>query len=197
MAKDLESAAADAVYEAAYGMTELDLDKLGEEARERVHIEADNAVIYNSDALAIINEYEGHPAARVAEEEADDFGEVFKASDWQKAQTTYAYLIARAVIGACVEEQLMDITAKAEHLLDVLGSLQRYSRAVLPSDERELTVSRDCPHGWAAHDREDDEGTYFWTSEQVDGCNAVAIQTESGLWLSYTWQASDKATRAA
>jgi len=52
-----------------------------------------------------------------------------------------------------------------------------------PADPR---VTSDCPHGWAAHDREDEAGTHFWTEGNLEGCRAVAVKV-AGIWLSYTW----------
>ena len=184
MARDLEEAGNTVVYEAAYRMTTLDLDTLREEAQEDANQAADNAVIYNSDALTIINEYASHPAASDAEDNADSSGQTFKPSDWQAAQTAYAYWIALAVIETKISEALDDLEAKANHLLEWLDA-NLTSEAPTAED---LTLSRNCPHGWAAHDREDVEGTHFWTSGQVDELNAVAIRAECGLWLSYTWK---------
>lgn len=54
-------------------------------------------------------------------------------------------------------------------------------------EHENFKVSRDCPFGDFAHNREDDDGVHYWTSRQLDGLNGVAIKADCGVWLSFTW----------
>jgi hypothetical protein len=50
-------------------------------------------------------------------------------------------------------------------------------------DDPVIALSLSCIHGWAAHDREDGDGTMYFVSRQLDGCNGLARQF-NGVWMS-------------
>lgn len=172
---NLEAAAADCISDAIYGMKTLDLDALRDNAEEQASSAADSACTYTSACLDIISEYERE--AYGAEDMTS--GQTYEAADWQKAMCAYAYAVAYTVISRNVHDLLEEIEQAADDLRDAAESRGLED----PADPR---ISADCPHGWAAHDREDAEGTCFWTEGNLEGCRAVARKV-AGIWLSFTW----------
>jgi len=158
----------------------LDLGELREDIGERAFDAADNACIYYHWCEEIISRYESDPRADTDSCDADNFA-MFKPSEYQKAMQAYAFYIARSIIEAEACELMDEIEEARDHLALALATV---GPAPPSSDFR---LSADCPHGWAAHDREDDHGACFWVSRQLDGCNAVAVPA-AGVWLSYTWE---------
>ena len=185
MAKDLEQYGTSCVGEAIYGIDKLDLDKLREDVSDRVYQDAENACIYTHDCMDIIRDYE-----REHGDDADDTsGKEYKASEWQEAMQAYAYGVAVNAIRHYADEALDKIEEMADLLIDEIP-------ACFGADRDDLRVSLQCPHGWAPHDREDNDGICFWVSKQLDGCNAVAVDA-GALWLSYTWTPADEVTDSA
>lgn len=172
---NLEAAAADCIADALYGMKTLDLQELRDNAEDMASSAADSACIYTSACLDIISDYERE--ADGAEEMTS--GQTYEAADWQQAMCAYAYAIAYTVISRNVHDLLEEIEEAADDLRDAAESHGLED----PADPR---ISADCPHGWAAHDREDAEGTCFWTEGNLEGCRAVARKV-AGIWLSYIW----------
>ena len=172
---NLEAAAADCIADAIYGMKTLDLQELRDNAEDMASSAADSACIYTSACLDIISDYERE--ADGAEEMTS--GQTYEAADWQQAMCAYAYAIAYTVISRNVHDLLEEI----EEAADGLRNAAEAHGLEDPADPR---ISADCPHGWAAHDREDAEGTCFWTEGKLEGCRAVARKV-AGIWLSYTW----------
>jgi len=157
---------------------QLDLDKLREDINDRSFDAAESACIYTHACADIIAHYEGDPRADT--EGADDVGS-FKPSQYREAMQCYAHFIARSIIEAEAFGLLDELKEAQEHLASVLPAL------VDDADESDYRLSADCPHGWAAHNREDEAGACYWLSHQLDGCNAVAVPA-AGVWLSYTWE---------
>lgn len=172
---NLEAAAADCISDAIYGMETLDLQELRDNAEEQASSAADSACIYTSACLDIISDYERE--ADGAQEMTS--GQTYEAADWQQAMTAYAYAVAYTVISRNVHSLLEEIEEAADDLRDAAEAHGLED----PADPR---ISSDCPHGWAAHDREDAAGTHFWTEGNLEGCRAVARKV-ADIWLSYTW----------
>lgn len=172
---NLEAAARDCINEAIYGMTELDLQELRDNAEEQASSAADSACTYTSACLDIISDYEREADG------AEDMtgGATYEAADWQQAMTAYACAIAYTVISQNVHSLLEEI----EEAADGLRNAAEAHGLEDPADPR---VTMDCPHGWAVHDREDEAGTCYWTQGNLEGCRAVARKV-AGIWLSYTW----------
>jgi hypothetical protein len=162
----------------------INLDSLRDDISDRAHELADNAVIYYSDCTDIIAQYESDPRADT--DSADHMGQTFKPSEWQEAKTAYAYWIARSIIEAEAIETVDAIGEAVETLTDELDKL------AVEYDADSFRLSAYCPHGWAAHNRESAEGTCFWVSRQLDGCNSVAVPV-CGMWVSFTWEPSTDA----
>jgi hypothetical protein len=172
---NLEAAALDCINDAIHGMGTLDMEALRDGAEDMASSAADSACIYTSACLDIISDYERE--ANGAEDMTS--GQTYEAADWQQAMCAYAYAIAYTVISQNVHSLIDDIEQAADDLRDAAEAHGLED----PADPR---ISSDCPHGWAAHDREDAEGTCFWTEGNLEGCRAVARKV-AGVWLSYTW----------
>lgn len=172
---NLEAAARDCISDAIYGMSTLDMEALRDGAEDQTSSAADNACTYTSACLDIISDYERE--ADGAEDMTS--GQTYEAADWQQAMCAYAYAVAYTVISQNVHSLIDDIEQAADDLRDAAEAHGLED----PADPR---ISSDCPHGWAAHDREDAEGTCFWTESKLEGCRAVARKV-AGIWLSYTW----------
>ncbi len=172
---NLEERAENAISEALYGMKVYDATDLRDALEDRAHEEADTVCIYHHWCAQIIQDYE-----REWGDSADDLGGTFTASQWQEAQTAYAYGIASAALSSMMHDRLEEI----EEAADEIDSLCRDAAGDL--FEGELSISADCPHGWAPHDREDEDGTHFWSPAHLEGCHAIAREV-CGVWLSFTW----------
>jgi len=156
----------------------LDVDALEDNLCEYVDSATDSVCIYYHDCEDIISRYETDSNADT--DSADDMGQTFKPSEYREAMTAYAYWIARSVIDANAHEIVGEIREAVDELESELAELN-------VDVVGEYRISRDCPHGWSAHDRENGNGACLWVSRQLDGCNAVAVPV-AGMWVSYTWE---------
>jgi hypothetical protein len=124
-------------------------------------------------------------------EDICDGGTTYKASEYQQAQTAYAYAIAYCGFSSYFAE------AKQE-LIDALEEFETDAERELHTDTLDMDdvvrvrLTGQCPHGWAAHDRELEDGTMVWESGQLDGCNGMARQVV-GVWVSCCLSAKEKA----
>jgi len=177
MTVNLRQTAENVISDAIYGMTTLDIDALCDNADEQTHSAAESVTTYYSDCLDIISRYE----SEADDSTVDDLtgGKSYTAGEWREAMNAYAFGVAYSVLSQEVAELVQAIDTAADGLAlaaDAHGF----------SDDDEPRISTDCPHGWAAHDREDEQGTHFWTEGNLEGCRAVATRV-AGIWLSYTW----------
>lgn len=162
-----------------------DIDAIRDEICERSHDAADSACIYYSACEDIISRYETD--SRADTDSADDMGATYKPSEYLNAMRDYAFFIAWSII----EAEAFALADTLESAFDTLAEIvnnpadRRMPADGMPADA--MRLSADCPHGWAPHNFENDEGTCFWLSRQLDGCNAVAMPV-AGIWLSYTWE---------
>jgi hypothetical protein len=173
---DLESVAKDVVADCLPQDGKLDVDQIEDDISEYVDSATDSVCTYYSQCDEIIRRYESDPSADT--ESADDMGQTFKPSEYQEAMVAYAYWIAHGVIDSNAREIIGEIREATEELESEL--------AAFDIDASEYRISRDCPHGWAAHDRENGNGVCYWISGQLDGCNSLAVPV-AGMWISYTW----------
>ena len=150
----IENYASSAISAAFYGkdlkIESTDFfDELRDDAMDQIGTEADNACTYYAQCMEIIQRYE-----RDYGDQAEDFsrGQKFEAADWQKAMVSYAHGIAYCAISAAVNESIDEMVEAYENLV-----------SEIPDDvEVPVTLESDCPHGWAAHDRETAEGVMIW-----------------------------------
>ena len=104
-------------------------------------------------------------------------GKTYKATEWQEAKTDYAYAIAYCAFSqyfATAKQDLKD--AIEEFASDAARELNF-------DDDLKIQVNTRCSHGWAAHDRELEDGTMIFESRQLDGCNG-AERGINGIWVS-------------
>jgi hypothetical protein len=172
---NLEARAENAISEAIYGMATYDASDLRDRLEDRAHEEADNVCIYQHWCMEIISDYE-----RDYGDDGDDQNATFTAAQWREAMTAYAYNIAHSALSCFIDNNLKEIEATADDLTDMIGAVAG------DLFDGELTIGADCPHGWAPHDREDEDGTHFWSPAHLEGCHAIARKV-CGVWLSFTW----------
>ncbi len=182
---NLEDRAENAISEAIFGMATYDAADLRERLEDRAHEEADTVCIYSHWCQQIIQDYENDYG-----DDGDDQNATFTASQWREAMTAYAYGIAYAALSAFIEDGLKTIDQAAVDLMEMCSDVAGDAWT------GDLTISADCPHGWAPHDREDEDGTHFWSPAHLEGCRAIAREV-CGVWLSFTWTPADVAAAAA
>jgi len=99
----------------------------------------------------------------------------YRATEWEEARRAYASALAYTAYSSIWEQTKQELIEAIEQFeSDAMGS---------GCDEPVISLSLSCVHGWASHDREDEGGTMFFESRQLDGCNGLAKQC-SGVWLS-------------
>lgn len=177
MTVNLRQTAENVISDAIYGMETLDIDALRDNADEQTHSAAESVTIYHSDCLDIISRYESEADDSTVEDMTG--GKTYTAGEWREAMNAYAFGVAYSVLSQEVAELVQAIDTAADDLATA-------ATAHGCADCDEPRISADCPHGWAAHDREDVAGVHFWTEGNLEGCRAVAIKV-AGIWLSYTW----------
>lgn len=100
----------------------------------------------------------------------------YKATEWEEARRAYAGALAYTAYSSNWDQTKQElIEGIAEFETDALD-------AGCP-DTPVITLSLTCLHGWAAHDREDSDGTMYFVSGQLDGCNGLAREFNS-VWFS-------------
>lgn len=180
---NLEESARDMLSDLILEDRTLDTTALEEKIHERAHEVADSECAYGHKCADIVAEYERHRAAP----NESELGGTYRADQYDEARQAWAYEIACAVLSAEAFDALRDLNDKADQICEDVG---KFDENEAP-DPYDLTVSVDCPHGWAPHDREDDhDGTMYWIRRQLDGANALAIDA-GPCWLSYTWTPED------
>jgi hypothetical protein len=110
-------------------------------------------------------------------EDICDSGQTYKASEFQQAQTAYAYALAYTAFNhyfSMAKQEVID--AISEFVDDTQSELET-------QQDIRIQFSSSCTHGWAAHNRELEDGTMIFESGQLDGCNGLARQV-AGVWMS-------------
>jgi hypothetical protein len=100
----------------------------------------------------------------------------YNATEWEDARRAYAGALAFTAYSSIWEQN--------KH--DLIEAIEQFESDALDSkcpDTPEISLSLSCMHGWASHDREDSDGTMYFESGQLDGCNGLARQAE-GVWMS-------------
>lgn len=174
---DLKERAADALgEEIAYNLTGWqDADDAVREIRKiELDFDGDSVCPYYAQQTQVIDDYErdfGEEAEEIAGEET------YKASHWQEAKTAYAYAIAYCAFSSYAAEAREELAAAVEEFVsDSQTELNL-------EDAPEIQFSNTCVHGWAAHDRELEDGTMIFESGQLDGCNGTARDL-GPVWVS-------------
>jgi hypothetical protein len=121
----------------------------------------------------VINELEKE-YWRDAEDISGD--KTYKATEWEEARRAYASALAYTAYSSIWE------TTKQE----LIEAIEQFDSDALDSkcpDTPVISLSTSCMHGWASHDREDEDGTMYFESRQLDGCNGLARESD-GVWMS-------------
>lgn len=122
----------------------------------------------------VISEYE----QEFGDDAEDICGEqTYKASDWQRAKTAYAYAVAYTAFSHYFSQAKRELVEGVEEFRDDAARELGYDGEVL------VCVNSSCLHGWAAHDRELVDGTMIFESRQLDGCNGMERKI-GGVWVS-------------
>lgn len=179
MTRNIREYAADATAEALeYADCGADVDHAKDAIYEALNNAADSYSLGHNN-LDTIQHLE-RDYWREAEEYSDESR--YTAAEYSQAMEAYANNLAHAAImseGYAVQEE---IEKAADELIEAITDHTDGEHA---PDASELKLNRECPHGWASHDKEEN-GLSFWISRQLDGCNAVAANIPGG-WISYTW----------
>jgi hypothetical protein len=155
-------------------LAELVSDAIQAVENEEGDFDAESYCPYYAQQVACINDYESDFG-----DDAEDIcgDQTFKATEWQQAQTAYAYAIAYCAFSSHFAD------AKKE-LIEVLESFEDLAQSTLKtSEEIMVQLSMSCSLGWAAHNRELEDGTMVFESGQLDGCNGIELEV-SGVWVS-------------
>jgi hypothetical protein len=99
----------------------------------------------------------------------------YKATEWEQARRAYAGALAYTAYSAVWEQT-------KQELIEAIEQFESDAQDA-GCDEPVISLALSCVHGWAAHDREDSDGTMYFESGQLDGCNGLARQV-SGVWMS-------------
>jgi hypothetical protein len=174
MARDLEQYAKDEVSEALSGENGSAEDLTAAVERLDQNFDFDSFAPYTSEEDDILSDYEKEHWQE-AEELLGD--RQYKATEWAEAKRAYVGAVAYAAFSSIFEQTKTELTEAIEEFSTEAAELS----GLVP----EITISKACPHGWAAHNREDD-GSLIWESCQLDGCNAISRQVGE-LWLTHTW----------
>jgi len=117
--------------------------------------------------------------------DAEEFlGETtYKATQWEEARRAYAGALAYAAYSSLWEQSKQEL----------IEAIEQFESDATDSgcDDPAITLALSCIHGWAAHDREDADGTMFFESRQLDGCNGLARKS-SDVWLSVCFTPNEK-----
>lgn len=133
----------------------------------------DSFAPYSHEETDIINDLEKE-YWRDAEDICGD--KTYKATEWEEARRAYAGALAYTAYSA-----IWETTKQA-----LIEAIEEFETDALDSDCPDtpvISLSLTCIHGWAAHDREDSDGTMYFVSGQLDGCNGLAREHD-GVWMS-------------
>jgi len=99
----------------------------------------------------------------------------YKATEWEEARRAYASALAYTAYSSLWEQTKQEF----------IEAIEQFESDAQDSgcDDPQISLALSCIHGWASHDREDEDGTMYFESRQLDGCNGLARQF-SGLWMS-------------
>ncbi len=144
----------------------------------------DSFAPYTHEETDIINDLEKE-YWRDAEDICGD--KTYKATEWEEARRAYAAALAYTAYSSVWEQT-------KEELIEAVEQLESDAMDSGCPDTPIISLSLSCPHGWASHDREDEDGTMYFESRQLDGCNGLAREFV-GVWLSacFTPSATPKA----
>lgn len=141
-------------------------------------------VIYYSEYDDILSKYESDHGA-----DAEDIcsGMEYAAADWLEAKGAYVQ-----ALNYCA--QMAEIRKDAEEMAEELAEIESVAEDLGFCGD--IQFSHDCPHGWAAHNRETPKGICIWDAEPghynpelLEGeLMAVSGKLSCGVWATATWE---------
>lgn len=112
-----------------------------------------------------------------------DDGTMYRAREYAEARSAYAY-------GIAFEAFWHYLAVAKKSVIDGVSNLEIDAQEAGCTDP-EFQVTSDCPHGWVAHTREDEDGTMFWENGVVEERNAVSRKI-GGIWFTATWTPNEQ-----
>jgi hypothetical protein len=110
----------------------------------------------------------------------------YKATEWEEARRAYAAALAYTAYSSVWEQS-------KQELIEAIEQFESDAQDA-GCDDPNISLALSCVHGWAAHDREDSDGTMYFESGQLDGCNGLARQF-NGVWMSVCFTPESKTDR--
>jgi len=150
--------------------------------------DGDSYCPYYSQQDDVISRYEEEFGSDA--EDICDGGQTYKASEYQQAATAYAYAIAYCGFGSYFQAAKDELIEGLEEF-ETDAERELHTDALDIDDVVKVQITGQCPHGWAAHDRELEDGTMIWESGQLDGCNGMAREV-CGVWISCCLSVKEK-----
>jgi hypothetical protein len=139
---DLEADATGIIAELICESEHLDIYNVENGIWERINRSAEISVIYHSDALQLIRDYDSERSG-----DLDETGLTYSADRWREAANEYAYLLACDVLLQKTSRVFEDLKEEAQEIFE----MSELDGADL-SDIDDLIVSRECP-GVGFHSR--------------------------------------------
>lgn len=175
MGRDIQEYAQNQISEALNGETGTSEDLISIVENLDGDFDLDSFAPYTSEEDDILCEYESEHW----QEAKELLGEqTYTADDWSSAKRAYVGAVAYAAFSSIFSQEKQELIETIEEFSSEASDLSGL--------DVEISVSHSCPHGWASHDREDSDGTMYWESKQLDGCNAISRKVGE-LWLTHTW----------
>lgn len=142
-------------------------------------------LVYYSEADDVINRHEsdyGDDAADICS------GVEYAACDWLQAKMAYANALNYCAEHAELAEALETTESEISEFDDACQSIAGWD------DSAKVEFSLECPHGWAVHNRETDDGCLIWSNEPryynpelLEGeLLACSKKLSCGVWVSAT-----------
>ena len=132
----------------------------------------DSYAPYTHEETAVISDLE-----KEYWQSAEDFlgDKTYKATEWEDARRAYASALAYSAFSSLWEQGKQEL----------IEAIEQFESDAQDSgcNDPQIALALCCTHGWAAHDREDADGTMYFVSRQLDGCNGLAKQF-NGVWMS-------------
>jgi hypothetical protein len=181
----VEEIAAAAILAACDGAKTIE-DISGIEFKERcfdcLDAEIESACIYNHHALEYVSRLESEWGDQIEESDVQ-----YAPHQWLEAAHHYAIQLLQPATSHAMHEQAQELVKRIEEFTDTVLELD--------GDPMAATVSRDCDHGWAVHNRETAEGVMVWSDEPghynaelLEGeLLAVSHRIARACWLNTCW----------
>jgi hypothetical protein len=180
---EIAEAAIIAAMDGAKSISDISGQDFKEKCFDSLDAEIDSACIYNHHALEYVSRLESEWSDQIEESDV-----TYPAHEWLTAAHDYAVLLLQPATSQAMYERAQKVSERIEEFTDTVLELD--------GDPDGATVSGDCDHGWAVHNRETAEGVMVWSDEPgyynpelLEGeLLAVAHRVARGCWLNICWE---------